>query len=43
MLKSQVELLNLEKPTLSENMIFCLILMIIFWIVISCLMFLMRL
>jgi hypothetical protein len=43
MLKSQVELLNLEKLALSKNMICCVILMIIFWIVISCLMLLMRL
>jgi hypothetical protein len=43
MLERQVELLSHDKLALTKNMIFCLVIMIISWIDISCLMLLTRL
>jgi hypothetical protein len=43
MLERQVELLSHDKLALTKNMIFCLVIMIISWIDISCLMLLIRL
>jgi hypothetical protein len=43
MLERQVELLSHDKLYLTKNMIFCLVIMIISWIDISCLMLLTRL
>jgi hypothetical protein len=43
MLERQVELLSHDKLALTKKMIFCLVIMIISWIDISCLMLLTRL